>query len=89
MKYNDNTVFANVINISEIFHLSFTSIIYMQDLKSLKSINPFCADVNLSEHWLMRGRSHSPEQSKRDDAFFLNFFDTATLSLGSKSKIMI
>ena len=33
MKYNDNTVFANVINISEIFHVSFTSIIYMQDLK--------------------------------------------------------
>ena len=33
MKYNDNTVFANVINISEIFHLSLTSMIYIQDLK--------------------------------------------------------
>ena len=31
MKYKDNTVFASVINISAIFHLSFTNIIYVQE----------------------------------------------------------
>ena len=34
MKYNNNTTFASFINISAIFHVLFTSIIYIQeDLK--------------------------------------------------------
>ena len=53
--------------------------IYKKILKSLKSINPFCGDVNLSENWLMRGRSSSPELWKGVDAFFLHFFDRLTL----------
>ena len=44
MKYNDNTVFASVINISAILHLSFTSIIYIQeDFK--KAQNPLTLSV--------------------------------------------
>ena len=90
MKYNDHTVFASVINIS-------ASIIHQYHLytrrfkKNLKSINTFCADVNLSEHWLMRGCSPSPELWKGADVddFFLDFFDRVTFGLGSTSKIMI
>ena len=47
-------------------------------------MNFFCVDVKLSEHWLMRGRSPSPELWKGVDAFLLDFFDRVTLGLGSK-----
>ena len=60
---------------------------YKKIFEKLK--NPFCTDVNLSEHWLMSVYSPSPELWKGIDAFFLGFFDRVTLGLGSTSKIMI